>query len=843
MNYYSVIGLLAAVVLIIVNYDILFRSDDSPTIPAIGIYRKFLYGIMAYYISDMLWGIFDSLRLATLLFWDTVVYYVAMAVGVLLWTQYVVTYLAEDNAFGRFLSRTGQLLFAAVVAATVINCFLPVLFWFDEAGVYHACPARHLQLAAQILLLLLTAVYAFRAMARAEDAAKKRYRAIWLFGLAVAIMLLVQLKYPLLPLYSVGYMLGSCLLHTFVVSEEIEAYKQGLQVSQQQAREQEKMSRAKSDFLSTISHELRTPINAILGMNEVILRECEDRKILGYAESMRTAGTSLLGLVNDILDFSKIEAGKIEIIPVEYDLASLLSDLVCMVKVRAEAKGLELVADFDKNIPRYLRGDEIRIKQVITNLLSNAVKYTEQGRVIFSVGFDYCEEDTNSVLLHVAIKDTGIGIKPEDMDKLFSKFERIEEERNRNVEGTGLGLSITKNLLEKMDSSLQVESAYGIGSTFCFTLRQRVTKWELLGDYQEAHQDTVTRKRKKYREKFTAPTALVLVVDDNPMNLTVFKNLLKNTKVKIETAGDGDEGLLLAHIKKYDLIFLDHMMPRKDGIETLHELRAEGSGPNVDTPAICLTANAIAGTREQCLEAGFDEYMTKPIDSGKLEDALLSYLPKEKIEKTTDEETESAKTIEIPKMLAPLRDKDWINIPLGIQNNGNAESYLPLLKIFYDSMDGTADEIDGYYAAENWKDYAIKVHALKSSARLIGATDFSEDAQLLEDAGKSGDVNYIHEHQKAFMEKYKGFKAPLSEIFSNSATEEAKPEADKDLMESVWVKIRLAAEDMDSDRLEAIFAETEAYRIPEAQSELYGKVRHYASLFDYKAILSLVKKE
>ncbi len=644
----------------------------------------------------------------------------------------------------------------------------------------------------------------------------------------------------------VVWVFGLLLLLVAVAAIYLLRVKKQLEASESLRRAKEvaeDASRAKSEFLSNVSHEIRTPINAILGMNEAILRECEDTNILSYSENVRLAGNTLLGLINNILDFSKIEAGKVEILPVEYDLSSLLNDLVNIIRMRAEDKGLVFVPNFDKDTPKRLLGDDVRIKQVITNILTNAVKYTDKGSVTFSVGFERVGNEPDSVLLRVAVKDTGIGIKPEDMGKLFSKFERIDEQRNRNVEGTGLGMTITKNLLDKMGSTLQVESVYGIGSTFSFVLKQKVVKWEPLGDYEASYHDSL-RKVKHYREKFTAPEAWILVVDDNPMNLMVFKSILKQTRVEIDTARDGDEGLLLAQKRKYDVIFLDHMMPRKDGIETLYELRSQKSNPNQVTPTICLTANAISGAREEYITAGFDDYLTKPIDSRKLEDMLLVYLPKEKIKEAEAEENEMEfNEGDVPEVLAPLKGQDWIDPALGIQNSCSFEAYMPLLKLFYESVDEKADEIEQFYLEENLKDYTIKIHALKSSARLIGATDFGEEAQQLENAGKSGDMEYIRAHHEAFMEEFRSFKAPLAEVFEEKETDrklEAKPIASAELMKNVYGKIRMAADDMDCDQLEGIFAEMEEYDIPEAEASLYESLKSATAQFDYETILKLL---
>ncbi|MDC7279886.1 response regulator [Butyrivibrio fibrisolvens] len=406
---------------------------------------------------------------------------------------------------------------------------------------------------------------------------------------------------------------------------------------------------AKSYFLSTMSHDIRTPMNAIIGMNEMILRDSEDEKVIGYSENIRAAGNTLLGIINDILDFSKIEAGRMEIINVDYNIASLLNDLVNMVQRRAEEKGLSFELNVDKDIPRLLHGDEIRIKQVITNILSNAVKYTNEGRVIFSVSSSKCQDEPDHILLHVSVKDTGIGIKKEDLDKLFAAFERIEEKKNRNIEGTGLGMAIAQSFLNMMGSRIQVESEYGTGSEFSFALKQKVVEWEPLGEFDLAYKHFLS-ERKAYQVQFVAPRARILVVDDNEINLKVFVSLLSETKMQIDTADSGDACIALFKRNFYDVVFLDHMMPDKDGIETIKEMKECADTPNQKTPVICLTANAVSGMRETYINAGFDDYLTKPIDTNRLESMLLSYLPEDLLEQpdatqATETKTENDKKV------------------------------------------------------------------------------------------------------------------------------------------------------------------------------------------------------
>ena len=534
-----------------------------------------------------------------------------------------------------------------------------------------------------------------------------------------------------------------------------------------QIRIADEANNAKSNFLSNMSHEIRTPITAVLGFNEMILREADNKEILLYAENIKTAGNTLLGLINDILDFSKIEAGKVEIIPVDYDMSSVLNNLVNMARVRAEGKNLDLKFDFDKDLPRILNGDEVRIKQIITNILTNAVKYTEKGSVTFSMGFEKDPDDSDSVFLRVSVKDTGIGIKKEDMEKLFSKFERIEEKRNRNIEGTGLGMNITQSLLSMMDSKLEVESVYGEGSTFSFKLRQKVVKWEPLGNYKDTYNANIGT-RDRYRVSFTARNAHILMVDDNTTNLMVFRNLLKQTHVKIDTAISGDECINMCCETKYDIIFLDHMMPGKDGIETLHDLQNMEGSLNRETPFICLTANAISGAREEYIREGFIDYMTKPIDPIKLEEKMTEYLPADKIDKPEEPSDPSESMVmefsgkyadDLPDFKAPgnldlLEGQDLIDVGVGIRHCGYDDLYLDVLGSYFESIKESKKKLSDFLEKEDLKNYMIRIHSVKSSSKTIGALSLGEKAARLEQAAKEDDIDFIRAKHEEFIADY-----------------------------------------------------------------------------------------
>lgn len=601
----------------------------------------------------------------------------------------------------------------------------------------------------------------------------------------------------------------------------------------------EARSEAKSLFLSNMSHEIRTPINAVLGMNEMILRESREQNTLEYAENIKNAGNTLLGLVNDILDFSKIEAGKMDIIPVDYDLASVLNDLVTMIQTRADDKGLLLHVKVEPTIPVQLHGDEIRIKQVVTNILTNAVKYTEKGSVSITVDYEKLpEEDGKKMIgLKFSISDTGIGIKPEDMNKLFSAFERIEEERNRTIEGTGLGMNITQSLLSMMGSKLEVSSVYGEGSTFSFMVKQQVVSETPIGDYEESYRRTLA-ERKRYKEKFTAPDAHVLVVDDTKMNLAVFKSLLKKTLVQIDTAASGDECLLKASVNKYDIIFLDHRMPEKDGIETLKELLEDKDGPNVGTPAICLTANAVSGAREMYIAAGFDDYLTKPIDPDHLEAALMKYLPPEKVlsasgSGTEEDDAAPAQTEDpLPDWLGSVSSIDTAE---GVAHCGDPEIYMETLSVYAESTADSADDIERFWTARDIEDLTVKVHALKSTSRVVGAMKLGDLAEKMEKAGNDGDMAALEADMDRLIADYRALIKELSPLLQQEE-DETLPVIPEDKLREAYDAVRELAEVFDYDSVLFVMDSLSGYRAPEGEKERLAALKAAVAKPDWDMI-------
>lgn len=597
---------------------------------------------------------------------------------------------------------------------------------------------------------------------------------------------------------------------------------------------------AKSYFLSTMSHDIRTPMNAILGLNEMVLRDSKDWAVIGYSEKIRTAGNTLLGIINDILDFSKIEAGRMDIVNVYYSFASLLNDLVNMVQQKAEDKGLAFNVAVDEEIPSILYGDEIRIKQVITNILSNAVKYTREGSITFSAGFEKIPDKPDHIILKISVADTGIGIKPEDMDRMFEAFERIEEKRNRNIEGAGLGMTIAQSFLNMMGSRVQVESTYGEGSVFFFDLEQKVVRWEPVGDYEEAFK-MAFNERRSYREKFTAPQARVLVVDDIPVNLTVFSSLLSYTKIQIDTAGSGDEAVSMYKRKHYDVIFLDHMMPDKDGIETLAEMRSLKGTPNDGTPIISLTANAISGMREMYIKAGFDDYISKPINPDRLETMLLAYIPKDKISPPGDGPDED--DAHIPDFLFDIPELD---ADTGLSHCGSTRSYVMTLKMYLDTAAQNADGLEKSWNAGDLKNTIIRIHSLKSTSRVIGALSLGDHAAALEKAGDSEDLEKLGRELPGLIEEYRKLASslePLNAEEEQDAGEDTRPLISGEHLSETYAALSKSCAAFDFDSVARLAESLRAYRMPDNEATRYDMLMKAVDNFDYDLIPGILDGE
>ncbi len=405
--------------------------------------------------------------------------------------------------------------------------------------------------------------------------------------------------------------------------------------AKEEARKAEELTRSQNRFFSSMSHEIRTPINSILGLNELILRDQSvSDEVAKDAAGIQGSGKMLLALINDILDFSKMEAGSMDIVPVDYPIGDLVSEIVNMIWVKASDKGLKFEVNIDPSVPTVLYGDEVRIKQVIVNLLNNAVKYTKDGSVGLLVECARRDEkenaaDDDSVILRISVSDTGMGIKKEAMPFLFDAFKRVDEEKNRHIEGTGLGLSIVKQIVGLMEGEITVNSVYGEGSTFTVEVKQGVSDKTAIGGVSIHDQGTV--RRDKYESAFVAPEASVLIVDDNEMNLEVERKLLTDTKMNVDTSLSGADALEKALKKRYDVILMDHLMPVMDGIECLDRMRNQIGGINRSTPVICLTANAGSENRELYKNSGFDGYLLKPVSGAALEEMLMRHIPAEKL--------------------------------------------------------------------------------------------------------------------------------------------------------------------------------------------------------------------
>ncbi len=629
--------------------------------------------------------------------------------------------------------------------------------------------------------------------------------------------------------------------YVYTVSDITESYRYTIELERQKTIA-EHASNAKSDFLARMSHEIRTPINSILGMNEMILRESGEPAVKKYAADIKSSANFLLGIINDILDSSKIEAGKIEIIPAKYGLDSLLNDVFNMIYVKAKEKGLELEMQVDEQLPNSLVGDDVRIRQVLFNLLTNSVKYTPTGRVSLSVTG---EIQGSFVLMHYRITDTGVGIKQEDMPKLFGVFERIDEDKHRNISGSGLGMSIVVSILELMGSRIAVESEYGKGSSFSFDLKQEIAGDAKIGDFGRRIADM--GKDYEYHAAFIAPSARILVVDDNDINRRVFKGLLKQTEVQITDVASGFACLELVQREHFDIIFMDHMMPEMDGIETFEKMKHLAGNQCSDTPTVILTANAVAGAKEKYLSCGFDAFLSKPIVPEKLEMLVKSLLPP----KLVKEEHGSGSAQDLTaagseqEKLPPIDEFDWAYAELYLPDR---ELLLHTLKDFHASLDMEYGAVDraanavkkdgGYGAIEA---YRVRVHALKSTAAAVGALLVSKLARALELAAIHNRTDIIEAVTPVLLEELTNTKIRLDSVFAVTANKNIG-DRDRPVIEGLLERLCAALEEEDYDVADKAIEDLSLYRYEQEDKTVFEALKSLVMNLETEKAIEAAKR-
>ncbi len=600
----------------------------------------------------------------------------------------------------------------------------------------------------------------------------------------------------------------------------------------------ERANTAKSRFLANISHEIRTPINTILGMDEMIMREDPTGvphgyflAMMNYSYDIKNATDSLLGLINDLLDISKIESGKMHLVEQDYEVKELLRSIVSMIRVKSTEKELIFDVVVDELMPQKLYGDAGKIKQILLNLLTNAVKYTEKGGFVLSASMVEREDDKAGIVF--SVKDTGIGVKPEDIDKLFTAYERLDEQKNSGIQGTGLGLDISRRFAELMGGSLTCESEYGHGSDFILKVTQRIVDATPMGLFVE-HEEKAAQG--PYVPKFIAPDADVLVVDDNPMNLNVIKGLLKATKIFVTTADSGEDCLEKMKTTKFNVVLLDHMMPGMDGIETVAKIRETDK----EIPVYALTANAAVG-EEFYKSKGFTGYLAKPVDSVALEKTIMKHLPEEIMLKP-EENAAIPELTSMPEELNWLYETPGITVEEGIKNSGGISSYIFSLKLFLDTIDGNLQVISDAYEADDLRLYTIKVHALKSSARIIGATGLAALCASLEDAGNKQDKEFIALHTDELLRDYLEYKDKLSRL-EEKQSDEDKKDISEDELKDAFSALKDVVPQMDYDAVDFILTELKVSKLPKEYEEKVTELSKMLKAFDWEGMENLINQD
>lgn len=598
----------------------------------------------------------------------------------------------------------------------------------------------------------------------------------------------------------------------------------------------ERAARMKSDFLANMSHEIRTPMNAVIGMAELALREELPENARNYIRQIKSSGHALLTIINDILDFSKIESGKMDIVETEYEPLAVIHNVVSMIRTRIGEKNVQLLTDISQTLPSRLFGDSIRVQQILINLLNNAVKFTQKGNVRLLISIRKSGED--EIILHGEVADTGSGIKPENLEKIFNSFQQVDSKRNRNMEGSGLGLSITKQLLELMNGSIHVESVYGVGSTFVFDLPQKVVD-ATPADVSKL--DETIEKIDAEMENFTfvAPEARVLVVDDNAINLTVTQGLLEPLEMQIDTALSGKEAIEMVQQTMYDIVFMDHMMPEMDGVEATHEIRRHFP-EYADLPIIALTANAVNGVQKMFQEEGLNDFVPKPMELKVLVDVVRRWLPKEKIQRRKGELLDvRPQTVE----RANLPQIEDLDIQAAYAKLGSEKLFWSVLKEYYRVIGKKCALIRKYWQQRDYQAYTVEVHALKSASRQIGAMGLADLAERLEAAGNAKDEALIDAQTGALLEIYSSYQ----EILAPWCVEETKSESavqtiSRSELQRLLNDMQEAISGLDMDAMEAALAQMAKYQFEGEEKALLEGLQEATADFDSETGEELVNR-
>ena len=714
-----------------------------------------------------------------------------------LFYRYVVLLIEEETGKKQGLAW----FFAGIMVIAVVGAiFLPLNYMETELGNYSYGPAASMTYVSIAVHLIGVVVLLLINWKKVHPKKKLGISVAMVVEIVVA---LYQAFHPLALLSGMGIMLIDLAFYLTMQNPDIALVEQ----VQEEKKKAEAANEAKSAFLSHMSHEIRTPMNAVVGMTELMLRTDVTPEQREYLESIKHSGNALVSIINDILDISKIESGKMELLEEDYEIASMLNDIRMIIENRIGDKPISLLYEVDSNIPKWLYGDALRIRQVIINLLNNAVKFTQEGHVKLKI--ENVASDEDSVTLKISVADTGQGIRKEDLNKLFKAFEQVDKEKNRGKEGTGLGLAISSDLIRLMGGKLEVNSVYGAGSEFYFTIQQKIAENPL--------ENTVSEEECK---EFTAPDAKILVVDDSKINLKVAIGLLEPLQMEVDTAESGQQALDMVQKKRYDIIFMDHMMPGMDGIETTKRLRQLPELYCEEVPVIAFTANAMKEAEQRFYAVGMVGFIPKPIEVEQLYKMVYKWLPEHLIVTRGKEE--------IP-FVAPKQEMgdlfllEGIDVQEGVKSAGSTEFYMEILGDFYLLIDTKSLKIEKYMEDELWREYTVEVHALKTNARLIGAIKLSEEFAYLEQLGKQEDAEKIRQKTQEVLSHYRSFKEVLRPF--NTRQEKTKREASSEEIHMYLMGIAEAVKSFDLDEADAAMEKLEECRLPETAQEKMEELR------------------